>query len=184
MEQLKTKLQAIKVEKDKITPEKIVEGNNIFGITGTAKLGIDTTDANALATDIVKDRTAYVNGTKVIGAMKVVGQENGMDYFRKDEVSGHLEIGNITLEGQSIAMPIRARSGDIEKGLVAIMSNHVSAILRFSDIIELINLDASQIAKGQTVLGIDGTYEGVDITTTADYQSCMILANDILGVTE
>lgn len=44
--------------------------NNI----GNIETGVDTSDANALDTQILKDKTAYVNGVKVTGTMPIVGK--------------------------------------------------------------------------------------------------------------
>lgn len=47
----------------------IKSGVTIFGVTGSlTDTGIDTTDANATAADIVEGKSAYVNGLKVEGA--------------------------------------------------------------------------------------------------------------------
>lgn len=45
-----------------LTSEKIMKGNTVIGVTGNA-----TSDANATAADILKNKTAYVNGVKVVG---------------------------------------------------------------------------------------------------------------------
>lgn len=49
-----------------IKPENIKEGETILGVPGGYK-GIDTSDATAIASDILKDKTAYVNGKKIVG---------------------------------------------------------------------------------------------------------------------
>ncbi len=53
-----------------LVEENILEGKTVFGIRGTGKSGIDTSDATATAGDILKDKTAYVNGEKVTGTME------------------------------------------------------------------------------------------------------------------
>ena len=61
--ELQTNLQKILNEKEtKIIPENIKAGVQIFDIQGNF-----TSDADATAEDIAKDKTAYVNGEKVVG---------------------------------------------------------------------------------------------------------------------
>ena len=50
-----------------LTPEHIKKGETYLGIEGTMEEGIDTSDATATANDILKDKTAYVNGEKIVG---------------------------------------------------------------------------------------------------------------------
>lgn len=49
-----------------LTAGNIKSGTTIFGITGTYA-GLDTSDATATAADIASGKTAYVNGSKIIG---------------------------------------------------------------------------------------------------------------------
>ena len=54
-----------------LTADKIVSGNTILGVEGAAETsGIDTSDANATANDIVEGKTAYVNGEKITGELQ------------------------------------------------------------------------------------------------------------------
>ena len=63
MSELKDMLINISEEKrTKIIPENIKAGVQVFDVTGSY-----TSDANATAEDIAKDKTAYVNGEKIIG---------------------------------------------------------------------------------------------------------------------
>lgn len=48
-----------------LTADKILSGNTILGIDGTA--GLDTSDATAVASDILLNKTAYVNGELITG---------------------------------------------------------------------------------------------------------------------
>jgi hypothetical protein len=66
------------VNKDiNLVKENILEGKVVCGIEGIGRNGIDTSDATATAEDIAKDKTAYVNGEKVIGIMEA---NSGGDY--------------------------------------------------------------------------------------------------------
>ena len=52
-----------------LTAGKIVKGNTILGIAGTGQTGVDTSDANATASDIREGKSAYARGSKIWGSM-------------------------------------------------------------------------------------------------------------------
>lgn len=54
--------------------ENIKSGITIFGINGsyTASTGLDTSDATASTEDILSNKTAYVNGSKITGSIPVL----------------------------------------------------------------------------------------------------------------
>ena len=58
------------VEKDKIIPENIADGQTILGVTGTHRGGIDTTDATANPSDVLKGKVAYNNEGKIEGTIE------------------------------------------------------------------------------------------------------------------
>lgn len=67
---------------DTITEEKLLKGYTAHGadgekIDGACTYDADTQDANASDAEILKDRTAYVKGTKKTGTMKNNGAVSG-----------------------------------------------------------------------------------------------------------
>ena len=59
---------------DDITPDKLAAGIKAHDksgapIVGTSTFDANTSDANAVAAELLKDKTAYVNGVKVTGTM-------------------------------------------------------------------------------------------------------------------
>ena len=59
---------------DDITPDKLAAGIKAHDksgapIVGTSTCDANTSDANAVAAELLKDKTAYVNGVKVTGTM-------------------------------------------------------------------------------------------------------------------
>ena len=73
----------IDLTNDTITAEDLAEGVTAHGangevITGTNTNDADTTDANALVSEILTGRTAYVNGTKRTGTMPNRGAVSGI----------------------------------------------------------------------------------------------------------
>lgn len=54
-------------DKNNLIPENIKNGINILGITGIFEGGIDTSDATAVAGDILLGKTAYASGGKIEG---------------------------------------------------------------------------------------------------------------------
>ena len=67
--ELHDKLAFINDEKNKkILPENIKKGVKIFNVEGVADV-LDTSDANATASDLLQGKSAYVQGTKIEGTI-------------------------------------------------------------------------------------------------------------------
>lgn len=95
MSELKETLKNIAEEKrNKIIPENIKEGIEIFDVVGNYS-GLDTSDANATSEDIISGKTAYVNGEKVTGQ---IASYTGSTYGTKfREVGQNASQGYISL---------------------------------------------------------------------------------------
>lgn len=86
--QLQTNLDTILQDKNtNLLPENLKAGVTCLGVEGTMTEGIDTSDATATATDIVKDKTAYVNGEKITGTLEPEGIQI-TDYFNTTPEEG------------------------------------------------------------------------------------------------
>ena len=99
MSDLKTNLQEILQDKNtNLKPENLKQGITCLGVEGTMQSGIDTSDANATETDIIQDKTAYVNGQKITGilpeikASESVNVCNNYELFLKDNTVSNQTI--------------------------------------------------------------------------------------------
>lgn len=122
-----------------LTPDIIVKDKEWMGIKGTGETGVDTSDATATKNDITENKTAYVNGVKLTGSLK--------DY--SDATAIATNVSNST-DGIFVEVFGRAIYNKI-----GVSSDKIA---------EAIGLKAEIIKKGQTILGITGTYEGTTST--------------------
>ena len=125
MSELKQTLINISEEKQaKITPENIKAGVQAFDVTGTF-----TADATATEYDIVKDKTAYVNGEKLIGK------------FENDSAGGNADI---------ILDNIQASTWN--STISSYISNLHKSIIRITGTVKPLNSDPTALFYGCTSL--------------------------------
>lgn len=142
-------------EEANITSDKIVQGNTIFGVEGTATTGtgIDTSDATATADDIVMSKTAYAQGQKITGTMTQMDipfsslPDHGVDTSELTDGENFVQVNN---DGTTV-------------GVYAPMSLSVKANTYLpmtasnSDVAAAAGLTADKIVAGNTILGVIGT---------------------------
>ena len=92
-------------EQSKFIPSNIKSGVTILGVTGDyeGEGGIDTSDATAVANDIAKGKTAYVNGELVTGTINDVasGSVLGQTIYTLVNSPTALEYGYIYISNSS-----------------------------------------------------------------------------------
>ena len=146
MSQLQDNLNNILNQKNNyLLPENLKKDVTLLGVTGTLE-AVDTSDATAVAKDILEDKTAYVNGEKITGTVK-------------------------NLKGSGISLPIQIHDSYLPNTIdiyqqfslgYAMISNDTSfqGQISYSSLASLLNVTADKIKKGEIILGITGTYDG------------------------
>lgn len=137
-----------------LTANKIKKNETILGITGTYE-GIDTSDANATENDLIEGTSAYVNGVKIEGTLYDGRYESGYYSFENIGIMDNPDTEHLETEGE-ILLP------DGYTGIVFNNNIKMGYEIPYSDISSAIGLDSNVIAQGNTVLGVEGTFEGTD----------------------
>ena len=140
-----------------IQAENIKEGINILGVEGTY-IGTDTRDATATAEDLIKDKTAYVNGEKITGTLvpldtsDATAIEGDLISPATAYVNGKKISGTVANNGELNYNPstsIQAiPEGYTVGGTIAAVTSDIDS-----------NILPENIKKDVTILGVTGTHE-------------------------
>ena len=146
--ELVDKLQNILSDKNtNLKPENLKQGVTCLGIEGTMNSGIDTSDANAIAEDILINKTAYVNGQKITGTLPLFPNTRTFTVSNAG-VTNNTE--DSTLDLTTINTTKQILDSNVNMNFNA----------DYSDVATAIGLTANKIKAGETILGITGTYTG------------------------
>lgn len=106
------------------------------------KGGIDTTDATAAPGDLAKNKTAYVNNTKITGKLE-----------NKNNTS---LSGTVTTSSNAVTFGVN----NISPGYYYPSGGNIKVKANNDTIATAVGLTANKIKKDETILGVTGTYEG------------------------
>lgn len=153
---------AISAIKTSISNKNVVvpDGTKIDGLSvliDKIPIGIDTSDATATSIDILKDKTAYVKGIKVIGTYENKNLNPDVTYTVENDPyifsrANIFEYSNGT--SMYITSPV------INKSIYAESGCQIQILIELEDLANYIGLTADKIKSGEEILGITGTYTG------------------------
>ena len=126
----------------------IASGKEIFGIEGTF-----TSDATAVASNLIKDKTAYVNGQKITGLLDTIAAKELSTTGFQDILTGEGEVDTTV---NYILLDLANGLGDNE---IYNKSTDLTAKVNHTILVQALNIKAADIAKGKTIAGVTGTFE-------------------------
>lgn len=146
MATLLEKCNNIKNDKDtNLKPENLKAGITCLGVTGTLT-ELNTSDATATSSDIAFGKTAYVNGKKIEGLVYEVPAGSSLTL----EGSGAEDLPN-----QSKLLVTCPSKADV----FFKQNSSADIVTSYDKIVNAIGLTSDKLAKGNTILGIEGTAE-------------------------
>lgn len=142
-----------------LVANKIKQGEVILGVTGSYA-GTDTSDATATASDILDSETAYAGGVKLTGTIPVY--DSNTQYTADVTQTFAADDTN-----SKIITSAMIQDAAFKNGLINLR-------VPYNVVTNTIGLTAGKIKSGETILGITGSYSGID---TSDATAT---ANDII----
>ena len=163
--ELQTTLNNILNDKNtNLVPENLKAGITCLGIEGTMQEGIDTSDATATASEIKLGKTAYVNGEKITGTL---GESEFMSFNTGVNTELLADLNQVRFINEDIGVD----------NLPVILTKNAGLALdtTYDNVANAIGLTPEKLAKGNNILGVEGTAE----TGGIDTSDANAIANDI-----
>lgn len=137
----------------RLTADIIKKGETVLGLTGTLEIGVDTTDSNAISSDLAYGKSAYVKGVRVVGTIPEIATN---DYTSATTIKN--ENGIQILADQKV-----------------ILNEGAGITVDTASACASLDITADKILYGKSILGVSGT-----ATQTSGSQS-PVTASDILS---
>lgn len=148
----------------RLTSDIIKEGSTLLGITGTLKIGVDTTDATAVAENIEINKVAYVKGEKIVGTLPI----------HDDTISYTNSTAKTITGGVSITPTVTQKE-------ILTLDSILNIEVTNSVLASAIGLTSKNLKTGYTILGISGAVEEIPEKTTRISASTTISKNNAVG---
>lgn len=152
---------AIRTKKDVIDP---IPAANFDTEILSIDVGTDTSDADAVAENIEKGKTAYVNGEKITGTLEDAGSSADVMV-----AADNIKVGN-ERGWDCVSTTYTNTDKKIHRD-----GWYVDQHIKFEDLAPRLGVTPDKIVSGNSILGVEGTYEGggsgegtEDATATAD----------------
>ena len=137
-----------------LTPDKIKRGETILNVEGNVQEGIDTSNANAVETDILSGKTAYVDGNKITGT---ITSKEAQTYIPSSSEQ-IIDAGQYLSGTQTIsAVPIEEKTitpSALSQEITPTENKFLSKVTVSGDA----DLTAENIKSGVTIFGVEGSY--------------------------
>lgn len=130
-----------------VLPDTGYNGMAQVDLTVNVPAGTDTSDATATANDILKDKTAYVNGKKITGNIY--------------ETDSYGQTGDSCIDNSyQDRLYITKDGSGLLSNIILGPNTGITMGIERSKAATAIGLSANKIKKGEKILGVTGTYDG------------------------
>lgn len=151
-----------------IVSGNIKSGATILGVSGSSSV-VDTSDADAEAINIRKDRTAYVKGQKITGTLPVLTYPSGD--FDSQFIAGDSVYTKNRDNKDYLVGTYQVASGSQPDSWMFEGNRKMKLGIPYNLVANKLGITAGKIKKGETIAGVTGTYTSDATATASDIAS-------------